>query len=194
MEISRPASAVQWARAFIHPALARAERVVDATAGNGHDTVFLAGGIGPAGHVYALDVQPGALEKTGAAVESAGLAGKVTLIEAGHQEMESLVPGPVSAVMFNLGYLPGGDRSLVTRPDTTGRGINASLRLLGPGGRLSVVVYTGHPGSLEESRAVAGIMAGLDLRQFTVQKLVFWNSRGDSPELYFVTRSGGDNG
>lgn len=194
MLIDRPASAVQWAQAFIYPVLGRGLKAVDATAGNGHDTLFLAGNISPGGRVYALDVQPGALEKTASRIRAAGLSERVTLIPGGHQELDRLVEGPADAVMFNLGYLPGGDRSLATRPGTTREGIAAALKILRPGGRLSVVAYTGHPGSRDEAGAVAGLLGGLDLKQFTVQRMVFLNSRGDSPEMYFVTRAGDENG
>lgn len=194
MLIHRPASAVQWARVFICPALGQCSRAVDATSGNGHDTLFLAQNVGPGGHVYALDVQEEALEKTRSRILSAGLAHRVSLLLRGHQELDRLLGEPVDAVMFNLGYLPGSDRSVTTRPDTTREGIKASLKILKPGGRLSVVVYTGHPGSREEAGVVAGLLGTLDLKEFTVQKMVFWNSRGESPELYFVTRAGGENG
>ncbi len=194
MPISRPASAVQWARAFISPALGDRSRAVDATAGNGHDALFLAENVGPGGHVYAMDIQETALDKTRARIQAAGLSDRVTLILRGHQDMDQVVSGPVDAVMFNLGYLPGSNRSVVTRPETTLAGIRAALKILKPGGRLSVVVYTGHPGSRAEAGIVAGLLEGLNLKEFNVQKMVFWNSRGDSPELYFVTRAGGKIG
>lgn len=186
----RPASAVQWARVFIHPALKNGSTAVDATAGNGLDTLFLAEGVGRQGRVYALDIQDIALEKTSEALKSAGLLDRVTVLKLGHQEMDRLVPDQADAVMFNLGYLPGSDRSVLTMPGSTGDGIKAALKILGPGGRISVLVYTGHPGSGEESRVVGELLSNLDQREFTVQKMVFWNSCKNSPELYFVTRSG----
>lgn len=189
----RPASAVHWARAFILPALTNGSRAVDATAGNGHDTLFLAEGVGPGGRVYALDIQEAALERTENRIREAGLADRVTLIRGGHQEMESLVGAPVDAVMFNLGYLPGGDREVITRPETTVKGIRAATGMLRPGGRMSVVVYTGHPCALDEAREVDGLLASLDPGEFSVQKVVFRNSRADSPEMFFITRSGGDH-
>lgn len=193
MLIERPGSAVRWARAFIFPALGQGSRAVDATAGNGYDTLFLAGCVGSGGRVYSLDIQEEALENTRQRVSEAGLSGRVIIIPGGHQDMEKLVEEPVDAVMFNLGYLPGSDRSVITRPDTTREALRAAIGILRPGGRISVVAYTGHPGSREESGEVSSLLAALDLREYSVQKLLFWNSRGDSPELYFVTRSGGKN-
>ncbi|WP_311771715.1 class I SAM-dependent methyltransferase, partial [Cohnella lubricantis] len=119
--------------------------VVDATAGGGVDTLFLARTIGPGGHVYAFDVQEAALELTrerldaeAAAVAAANAQGSerqpaspgrrgglapVTLLHAGHERMAELIApehhGRVRAVMFNLGYLPaeGSDRDVMTRPE-----------------------------------------------------------------------------
>lgn len=189
----RPASAVQWARVFIHPALGPGATAVDATSGNGLDTVFLAENVGPGGRVYAMDIQETALKKTVERLRIAGLLDRVTILPRGHQEMDTLVTGPVNAVMFNLGYLPGSDRSVTTLPETTVEGIKCALRLLSPGGRLSVIVYTGHPGSDTESRVVGELLQSLDVSQFSVQKMTFWNSRKNSPELYFVSRTGDKN-
>jgi len=186
----RPASAVQWARVFIHPALGNGSTAVDATAGNGQDTVFLAEGVGPDGRVYSLDIQEEALTRTLRLVSGKGMSERVKTILAGHQHLASLVMAPVDAVMFNLGYLPGGGREVVTAPDTTVSGIMAALSIINPGGRISIVVYTGHKGALEESQAVAGLLSGLDEKEFSVQKMVFWNSHKESPELYFITRAG----
>ncbi|MCL5057722.1 MAG: methyltransferase domain-containing protein [Actinobacteria bacterium] len=186
----RPASAVQWARVFIRPALGNGGTAVDATAGNGQDTVFLAEGVGPEGRVYSLDIQEEALSKTRLLVSGRGLSERVKTILGGHQLLDRLVVAPVDAVMFNLGYLPGGSRAVVTAPDTTAAGIKAALSIIRPGGRISIVVYTGHPGAVEESSAVGDLLSGLEEREFSVQRMVFWNSRKKSPEIYFVTRAG----
>lgn len=186
----RPASAVQWAWVFISPALGPGATAVDATSGNGLDTVFLAENVGPEGRVYAIDIQESAIQRTGEKLKAAGLLDRVTMLRSGHQEIKELVPGPVDAVMFNLGYLPGSDRTVTTLPGTTIEGIKGALSLLRREGRLSVIVYTGHPGSGEESRAVGELLQGIYVKEFSVQKMTFWNSRKSSPELYFVTRTG----
>ena len=194
MLIQRPISAVHWARVFIYPVLKNGTRAVDATAGNGHDTLFLAENTGPDGHVYALDLQEQALQETKIRINAAGFSHKVTLLLEGHQNLGKLVHHEVDAVMFNLGYLPGSDRTVITTPENTRDGILAALPILRPGGRMSIVVYTGHAGSREESQIVASLLGGLDLKDFNVQKMLFWNSVIESPELYFVTRTGGPNG
>lgn len=134
--------------------LQRGDVAIDATVGNGHDTVFLASTVGPSGSVYGFDVQPAALAATRRRLERVGLAPRVVLIEAGHQEMTHRLPaevaGRVGAVMFNLGYLPGSNRSVVTAPATTQAAVGSAVGLLRPGGIVSVLVYTGHPGGEAE--------------------------------------------
>jgi len=132
--------------------------VIDATAGNGHDTCFLAGLVGPAGQVYAFDIQPAAIDAARQRLETRGLATRVTLIHAGHQEMTDRLPastqGRVAACMFNLGYLPGSDKRLATRPQTTLQALQLAVARLMPGGVLTIIAYPGHPGGADESAAV----------------------------------------
>lgn len=188
MLIKHPASAVEWARVFIYPILKDSAVVVDATAGNGHDTLFLAENIGSKGHIYAFDIQEEALLKTKARIESAGVGQKVTLFLKGHQCISNMVGQPLDAVMFNLGYLPGSSRIVITKPDSTKLGIISALKHLKIGGRISVVVYTGHPGAKEEAAVVDGLLTKLNINDFNVQKMIFHNSETESPVLYFVTK------
>lgn len=190
MVLNRPASAVQWARSFIFPVLKNGSRAIDATAGNGHDTLFLAENVGPDGRVYAIDIQQEALDRTKSRLQGANLYERIVAIRCCHQELAGIIHEPVDAVMFNLGYLPGSDRSVLTLPDTSREGISAALKILNSGGRMSIVIYTGHPGGADEAVVVGNLLADLDHKVFSIQKMVFWNSRTSSPELFFISRSG----
>jgi predicted methyltransferase len=134
------------------------DTVIDATAGNGHDTCFLAGLVGPTGKVYAFDVQPEAIEATRQRLEAAGLAAQARLLDSGHERMDAALPmalkGRISAIMFNLGYLPGGDKTIVTRPSSTTRALELATEWLKPGGILTVMAYPGHDGGAKELEAV----------------------------------------
>ncbi len=142
------------ARDAVAARLATGDRAVDATVGNGHDLHFLAGAVGADGHVWGFDIQEGAL--CGARRRlPAHLQHRVTLLHHGHEHMGAHVAPGVAAIMFNLGYLPGGDHSVTTRVDTTIAALEAALGLLAPGGCISVLAYTGHPGGREEAQAVA---------------------------------------
>ena len=147
--------------------------VVDGTAGNGQDTLFLAQclaryegpegpegpeGFGARGLVWAFDVQKDALTRTARRLEEARLSHCVRLVHDGHENMDAhLPPGQaVHAACFNLGYLPGGDKSLVTRGSTSLAAAQAVLLRLAPGGLLSLHIYTGHEGGAEEADALLG--------------------------------------
>lgn len=131
------------------------DTVVDATVGNGHDTLFLAEMVSDAGKVIGFDVQPEAIESTRHRLENAAVAAAtVELHQVGHELMSEFIPAGASAVMFNLGYLPGSDKLTITKVGTTLRALEAALMILKPDGLLSVMCYPGHAGGDDESAAV----------------------------------------
>jgi SAM-dependent methyltransferase len=138
---------------------------IDATAGNGLDTEFLARSVSPGGHVFAFDIQDQALTATAGRLERAGLSAAVTLIRASHADMRAHLPcssaGHIDLVCFNLGYLPAGDHALTTRTQTTIPALNEAIGLLRPSGVLSVIAYRGHLGAMEEAEAVAAFFDSL---------------------------------
>lgn len=153
--------------------------VVDATAGNGHDTVFLARCVGAAGYVLACDIQEQALCRCGERLAQAGLAARVRLIHGGHEHLGryldetfparlSLSGQHVAAAMFNLGWLPGGNKQLITCPETTLAALSALLPRIIPGGILALHLYLGHPGGAAEAEAVQQRVAELSPRQWLV--------------------------
>lgn len=145
-----------------HDVLAAAVRagdtVVDATVGNGYDTLFLARAVGASGAVFGFDIQAPALANAQQRLNAAAIAQRVTLIRANHADMHRFIPahlhGRIAAVMFNLGYLPGGDHNLITRASTTEAAVSVAWSMLRPGGRLSVVAYRGHAGGTHEASVV----------------------------------------
>ncbi len=187
--VNRPASAVEWARSFVAPALKKGSVAVDATAGKGNDTLFLAESVGSTGKVFAFDIQEQALQKTREKLHLAGVADRVVLLLENHRQMKKYISVALDAVMFNLGYLPGSDRSVVTEPANTVGAMVSALEMLSAGGRMSVVVYTGHPGAAAEVRSIAVLAATLD-SSFTVLKTTFWNGPLHAPEIYFFARAG----
>jgi len=183
-------SSVLWAQLILKDRLRPGDVVVDATMGNGHDTLFLTQCVTPGGQVFAFDVQEAALIETRKRVP----AEMTTLIHAGHETMRAHLPaglhGKISAIMFNLGYLPGTDKALITRTETTMIAVLEALELLKPAGVLTVVVYPGHEGGADESRTMAEWAATLDSRRFEVQHLRPVNRAASPPELWVVWKRG----
>lgn len=161
--MSLPERPTAQAHREVAAVLRSGEVAVDATAGNGHDTLFLAERVGPSGRVLAFDIQPAAIEATRARLAAASLEQRVGLVLGSHEELaEHVAPGGVAAVMFNLGYFPGGDHGVITRTDGTLRALAAARGALRAGGILTIVCYPGHPGGGEESAAVVGWAEALD--------------------------------
>lgn len=155
---------------------------IDATAGKGRDTLFLARLVGPRGRVLAMDIQPAALAATGALLERHGLAQRVELVLDGHEHMGRYgAPGTVDGIMFNLGYLPGGDHAIATKADTTIAALAAGLELLKPLGVLSLAVYHGGDTGFAERDAVLWWLRQLDSKRYTVLVTDFYNRPNHPP-------------
>ncbi|MBO9608006.1 MAG: SAM-dependent methyltransferase [Paenibacillaceae bacterium] len=171
------------------------DTVVDGTAGGGNDMLALVRLVGRSGCAYGFDVLPQAIARTEARLQEAGIeAERYRLITDSHERMETWIPqekhGRVACVMFNLGYLPGGDHAAITTPATTLPALDAALRLLRRGGVLTVVVYPGHAGGREEADAVERWAASLPQRQFQSLLYRFANQRNDPPYLLAVEKLG----
>ena len=165
------------------------DAVVDATMGNGKDTLFLCGLVGESGHVYAFDVQQEAVERTRERVAEAGYAARTTLLLAGHETMAQHVRAPVQAVMFNLGWLPGAEHAVTTKTDTTLAAVRAAVELIAPGGIVTVCVYPGHEEGMSELHALRQFAAGLDVRWFNVLVHSFINASVQTPQLILIQKN-----
>lgn len=173
---------------LVAPALRDGDTAVDATAGNGRDTLFLARLVGPQGRVYAFDVQEKALRRTAAALERENLRSRVVLIQAGHERMADYVENTAAVVMFNLGYLPGGGREITTRYETTVSALVQASSLLSHGGLISLVLYPGYPGGKTEREALVEFCDRLSPRCYTVYRLSSVNRRKAPPELILINK------
>ncbi|WP_144510872.1 class I SAM-dependent methyltransferase [Bacillus sp. FJAT-22090] len=162
--------------------------VVDATAGNGHDTLFLENLVGVSGHVYAFDVQQEAIQSTSDKLEQAGLIGHVSLIHDGHENVAKYVSGEVAAAIFNLGYLPGSDHEIVTRGASTIKAIESLLHLLKVGGLIILVVYYGHEGGKEEKDALLSFVQQLPQSYAHVLSYQFLNQQNNPPFIIAIEK------
>lgn len=164
------------------------DTVVDATMGNGYDTVRLAELVGSEGHVFAFDVQPLAVMHTMQRLEDAGVKERCSLLCCSHAEMARYVPGPVRCVVFNLGWLPGGDKRITTRWPSTWTAVRAALRLLQPMGVCTICAYPGHAAGDEERRNLVTVLSGLRPQDYNVLHQRFLNAGEDAPECFIIQR------
>ena len=146
---------------FILTHLKEGDVAVDFTMGNGHDTAFLSKTVGPTGRVYAFDIQAQAMESTRRTLAEEGCPENYTLIQASHHLVADYVKEPYRAGMFNLGYLPGGDKRITTMRETTMPAIEAAIGLLAPDGILNIAVYPGHEEGEAEGRMICEYLEGL---------------------------------
>lgn len=181
-------SARYWASELIGPALYPGAVAVDATMGNGRDTLWLCERVGEAGRVYAFDVQPEAVARTRERLEDAGLADRVTLYCTGHENMVGTVPEGVDAVMFNLGWLPGAAHAVTTRTETTLKAVDAALQLLKPDGIVTICVYPGHDEGKRELDALLHWAASLDPKRYDALIKCYLNQPNDPPRMIAVKR------
>ncbi|WP_253271223.1 class I SAM-dependent methyltransferase [Sporosarcina sp. D27] len=162
--------------------------VVDATMGNGNDTVFLAQAVGPTGKVYAFDIQQQALDAT---KERLGdLYSRAELILDSHACIHKYVHDGITAAVFNLGFLPNqNDHAVITHPDTTVQALQETLKLLKPGGMITIAVYDGHPGGPEERDAVVGFVQQLDSKRYQVVRHEVVNQQNHPPFLLIIEKT-----
>lgn len=169
--------------------LSRARVVVDATCGNGHDTLFLASRLEPGAVLLGFDLQRAAVSATRARLENAGIGSNVLLFARCHSALPEVLAenglDRIDAAIFNLGYLPGGDHRTTTLPDSTGAALLAVLDILSPKGRVAVVAYRGHPGGELETTLVEHLWRRIGSGGFTVRRTA---SPGNGPVLFTALR------
>ncbi len=168
---------------FILNHLGEGDTAVDFTMGNGYDTAFLSKTVGKSGHVYSFDIQQQALDSTAKKLRELGCPENYTLIKDSHHNVLNYVEGPIKAGMFNLGYLPGGDKSITTMRETTMPAIKAAISLLGADSVLNVAVYPGHAEGDAEGKMICEYLEGLDRRKICCTQIKILNSK-TSP--YFI--------
>lgn len=174
---------------YMRRTIREGDAVVDATMGNGKDTLFLCELVGETGRVYAFDVQEEAVARTIERVAEAGYAGRTTLLLAGHETMAQHVKEPVQAVMFNLGWLPGAEHIVTTKTDTTLAAVRAAAELIAPGGIVTVCVYPGHEEGTRELCALKEYAASLDVRRYNVLYHHFLNASEQTPQMILIQRN-----
>lgn len=183
--VEKRQSLTQLAQDRIAQVIRAGDIVVDATVGNGFDTVFLARQVGQAGRVFGFDLQQQAIQSTQKRLAAAQLE-NVQLLLTSHSEFENHVDGTIAAAMFNLGYLPRSDHAVVTMAHTTLAALEQMTRQLAPGGIITVLAYRGHDGGPKEAEAVRNWLQAQN--DCTLERIDSQPPRPTSPVLFVLTK------
>ncbi len=174
-------------KSFILQHIKEGDTVADFTMGNGHDTLFLSRTVGETGRVYAFDIQPSALESTKKRLVENGVPENYTLICDSHHNAKKYIEGKIKAGVFNLGYLPGGDKSVTTKRETTLAAVKTAIELLDRDAILLVAVYPGHEEGEIEGELINDMLQELDRREYCCAKFRIINSPTSS--YFYIVES-----
>ncbi|MRG85229.1 class I SAM-dependent methyltransferase [Salinibacillus xinjiangensis] len=184
-------SALQFSHHLLTESVEEGDFVVDATVGNGHDTVFLSKLVGTNGTVLGIDIQTQAIENTKKRLKEEKIT-NVQLLQDSHGNLESYIPnekhGNIGGAVFNLGYLPGSDKSIITKPDSTIGAIQSLLPHLLPKKQIVLVVYYGHEGGDKEKDELLTLVSSLDQNQFSVLQYGFINQKNNPPFVVAIEK------
>ena len=172
----------EWCHHFIREHVKQGDICIDATAGNGNDTQLLCELVGEYGKVFAFDIQKKAVQHTKERLEQANLLPRAEVLLESHVNMKHYVEeDSISCIVFNFGYLPGGDHSLATRKDTSIQAIHEGLKLLKKGGVMSLCIYSGGDSGFEERDAILEELKNLDSKRYLVILSSYYNRPNNPP-------------
>ena len=183
---------LDFAKLLLERAVQQGDITVDGTMGNGHDTVFLAQLVGESGHVYSFDIQEQAIHTTANKLETEHLQKPCTLVHDGHEQIDTYIKeehaGKITGAIYNLGYLPGGDKSIITQADTTIASLEKLFDMMAPEGIIVLVIYHGHPGGEAERDALMHFVQNLSQQKAHVLKYDFINQVHSPPFLIAIEK------
>ncbi|MGN0250635.1 MAG: class I SAM-dependent methyltransferase [Oliverpabstia sp.] len=172
----------EWCHHFIREQVKSGDLCIDATAGNGHDTLLLSQLTGPDGTVLAFDIQQKALDATKKRLSDNHAADNVRLCADSHSHMKNYAEkGTVSCIVFNFGYLPSGDHTICTQSSTSIPAIQQGLELLKTGGLMSLCIYSGQDSGFEERDALLDYLKTLDSKKYLVILSCYYNRPNHPP-------------
>lgn len=181
-----------FAKNLLKKAVHPGDFAVDATVGNGHDTVFLAELVGESGHVYGFDIQEEAITASQERLKQQSLTERITLFHSGHEHLSQLIPdhchSKITGAIFNLGYLPGSDKTIVTRPETTIAAVQQLLEMMAPKGIIVLVIYHGHKGGAEERDSLLAYCQRIDQKTTHVLQYQFINQQNSPAFIIAVEK------
>lgn len=178
----------EYVHQFVSSHIKKGSICVDATAGNGNDTLFLCQKTGENGKVIALDIQPKAVENTKRYLESNNIGNAKVILDS-HSNMGKYVQiESVDCILFNLGYLPGSDHGLSTKGSTTVEAIEQGLLCLKKDGVIGLCIYSGGDSGFEERDCILSYLKKLDNRKYLVLVTQYYNRPNNPPIPAFIIK------
>ena len=167
--------------------------VADFTVGNGNDTLWLAKRVGEHGTVYGFDIQKQAVNNTIKLLEDNGVSDRCRIICDSHHNMLNYIDQKLDAGVFNLGFLPGGDKGITTLRETTIPAIKTAISLINPGGCLLIAIYPGHEEGRLEGELVCEMLSSYEQKHLSAYRFNVLNA-STSPYFIFIEVSPRYNG
>ncbi|MER2063777.1 MAG: class I SAM-dependent methyltransferase [Alkalibacterium sp.] len=183
-------SALSFTHTLIKQTVRPGDTVIDANVGNGHDTLLLARLVENTGQVIGFDIQKTAIDTTTQRLQEAGLDDRVKLYHMGHEALDEVLDHEdgVSLVVYNLGYLPEGDKAIVTTPESTLESLKQALSHLSKNGLVLMMIYYGHEGGKEEKDAVLRFTEDLPQKDYSVLHYHYLNQKNSPPFLIAIEK------
>lgn len=183
-------SLTEQAHVFIQNHLDINGIAIDATVGNGYDTLFLTKQVGPQGLIFGFDIQQQAIESTHLKLHTENALDNMTLFNTSHIHIDKIPAqhhGKVNAIMFNLGYLPNSDKTIITQSQSTLMALNKAIELLAAKGIITITAYPGHKGGAEETEHIKLWCEQLDSQYYTTHQINS-SEKITAPKLFVVLK------
>lgn len=172
----------EWCQHFIRYHVQQGDICIDATAGNGYDTLTLCEAVGDSGKVIAFDIQEMAVEHTIERLREYQMLHRAEVVLDSHVNMGKYAEEEsVSCIVFNFGYLPGGSHRLATQKETSIQAVESGLRLLKKGGMMSLCIYSGGDSGFEERDALLRFLKGLNHKKYLAIVSEYYNRPNHPP-------------
>ncbi|MCW6679544.1 class I SAM-dependent methyltransferase [Anaerococcus sp. NML200574] len=160
------------------------KKAIDMTAGTGKDSKFILENT-QVENLTAFDIQKQAEEETRALI---GEDKRFTFILASHEKIDKYIKDPVDLIIYNLGYLPGADKNITTKAETTLKSLEKALKLIKKDGRIILTIYPGHPAGRKESQSLESYLESLDNKTYSILKITYTNRPNNPPYILVIEK------
>lgn len=184
-----------WVQEILKPYVEKARILVDGTAGNGWDTLYLVKYSSKEARIFSFDIQPDAIENTRNLIEKDNLEGlkKVNFVCENHKNFQEHIKNPIDVAMMNLGYLPNGKKFLTTHVEDSFETIIQLMFKLKLHGAMSITCYPGHPEGKIEYEVISDFLATISSQDFQIMRIEKWNHIAEPPIAFLIERIKEDN-